>query len=58
MAFDVQAAVAGLRRWIGQFESVLAPGEPEYLREQERSATGVPLDQHVWEELQSLKEKK
>lgn len=36
------------------FQSVLAPGEPEYIREQERSANGIPIDDHVWDELRSL----
>ncbi len=36
------------------FTSVLAPGEPEYLREQDRRANGIPLEDHTWEELQTL----
>jgi len=36
------------------FEKVLAPGEPEYLRQTERSEHGIPLDDYVWDELQEL----
>ncbi|MHB9038004.1 MAG: Ldh family oxidoreductase [Armatimonadota bacterium] len=36
------------------FQSVLAPGEPEYLKEQDRKKNGIPIDDHVWEELNAL----
>lgn len=37
-------------------QCVLAPGEPEYLKEQERSRNGIPLDDYVWEDLMKLKD--
>lgn len=36
------------------FERVMAPGEPEYLRCLERSKNGIPVDEHLWEELTAL----
>ncbi len=36
------------------FKSVLAPGEPEYLKARDRGANGIPLDDHVWDELNAL----
>jgi len=36
------------------FERVLAPGEPEYLKEIERARSGIPLDDSVWTELVNL----
>jgi len=35
-------------------EQVLVPGEPEHLKTIERTRTGIPLTDQVWEELQSL----
>jgi ureidoglycolate dehydrogenase (NAD+) len=36
------------------FERVLAPGEPEYRCSRERSKNGIPVDDQVWEELNTL----
>jgi len=36
------------------FAKVLVPGEPEYLKERERKKNGIPLEDHLWEELLSL----
>ena len=36
------------------FDTALAPGEPEYLTEQGRSKTGIPVEDHVWEKLTEL----
>lgn len=36
------------------FDRVLVPGEPEYLREQDRSANGIPLEDYVWNDLTLL----
>jgi ureidoglycolate dehydrogenase (NAD+) len=36
------------------FDRVLAPGEPEYLREQERSKNGIPIDDYIWDDLMAL----
>lgn len=33
---------------------VLAPGEPEHLKTIERTRTGIPLTDQIWEELQTL----
>jgi ureidoglycolate dehydrogenase (NAD+) len=35
-------------------KSVLAPGEPEYLTEQERRKSGIPLDERVWSDICAL----
>ncbi len=35
-------------------ERVLAPGEPEHLKTIERTSTGIPLTDQLWDELQSL----
>lgn len=36
------------------FDRVLAPGEPEYLKEIERKIKGIPLEDYIWKELKSL----
>ena len=36
------------------FKSVLAPGEPEYLKEQARSHEGITLEDYIWEDLNRL----
>lgn len=36
------------------FDRVLAPGEPEYLRQAERSEQGIPLEDYIWQELLEL----
>lgn len=33
------------------FESILIPGEPEYLEQQRRLKTGIPLDDEIWQKL-------
>jgi LDH2 family malate/lactate/ureidoglycolate dehydrogenase len=33
------------------FDGILIPGEPEYLEEQRRLKTGIPLDDEVWQKL-------
>jgi len=33
------------------FDSILIPGEPEYIEEQKRLKTGIPLDDEIWENL-------
>lgn len=40
------------------FDRVLAPGEPEYIKEQDRSVSGIPLDDYIWEDLMKLAEGK
>lgn len=37
------------------FERVLAPGEPEYLREMENRKKGISLEDYLWDELAGLK---
>jgi len=41
---------------VGGVQKVLAPGEPEYLRQIERSNNGIPLEDYVWDDLQKLAE--
>lgn len=36
------------------FDRVLAPGEPEYLKERERKRGGIPIEDYIWNELESL----
>ena len=31
------------------FDKILVPGEPEYLEEQRRLKTGIPLDDEIWQ---------
>lgn len=38
------------------FDKVLAPGEPEYLKEQDRTKNGIPLEDYIWDDLMSLKQ--
>ena len=33
------------------FDGILIPGEPEYLEEQRRLKTGIPLDDEIWQKL-------
>jgi ureidoglycolate dehydrogenase (NAD+) len=35
-------------------KSVLAPGEPEHLREQDRLKNGIPVEDYIWEDLMRL----
>ncbi|MBI2842621.1 MAG: Ldh family oxidoreductase [Armatimonadetes bacterium] len=36
------------------FDRVLAPGEPEHLRQIERAKNGIPLEDYIWENLINL----
>ncbi|MCL5102881.1 MAG: Ldh family oxidoreductase [Armatimonadetes bacterium] len=36
------------------FDRVLAPGEPEYLKEQDRSKNGIALQDYIWNDLVNL----
>jgi uncharacterized oxidoreductase len=36
------------------FRTVLVPGDPEWNTRQKRQAEGIPLEDSIWEELQSL----
>jgi len=36
------------------FDRILAPGEPEYLKETERKIKGIPVEDYIWKELESL----
>ena len=35
------------------FESVLVPGDPERINEEERSRAGIPIDETTWNQLVS-----
>jgi ureidoglycolate dehydrogenase (NAD+) len=37
------------------FERVLAPGEPEHLREMGNRKNGISLEDYLWDELMGLK---
>jgi ureidoglycolate dehydrogenase (NAD+) len=37
------------------FEKVLAPGEPEYLKELDRKKNGIPLEDYLYDELHQLR---
>lgn len=37
------------------FSGVLAPGEPEYLKEQQRRESGIQIDDFIWNDLIALK---
>ena len=39
------------------FEKVLAPGEPEYLKELDRKKNGIPLEDYLYDELHQLQGK-
>ncbi len=36
------------------FDRVLAPGEPEHLKEQDRTTNGIPLGDYIWDDLGKL----
>ncbi|MHB9038236.1 MAG: Ldh family oxidoreductase [Armatimonadota bacterium] len=40
------------------FDRVLAPGEPEYIKEQDRSKNGIQLEDYIWNDLIALGENK
>jgi len=37
------------------FDRVLAPGEPEYLKQLERTRNGIPLEEYIWNDLIKLR---
>ena len=36
------------------FSNILIPGEPEYIAEQRRTKTGIPLDDAIWKRLMDV----
>jgi ureidoglycolate dehydrogenase (NAD+) len=58
-----ESFLSGVRRMVEQlhqvptaegFSSVLAPGEPEYLEMERRQESGIPIEDHMWDELVQL----
>jgi ureidoglycolate dehydrogenase (NAD+) len=37
------------------FDRVMVPGEPEYLRERDRISNGIPIEDHLFDELQQIR---
>jgi ureidoglycolate dehydrogenase (NAD+) len=40
------------------FDQVLAPGEPEYLKEMDRIKNGIPIEDYIFDELNTLRQTK